>query len=150
MRQWLQRGSCCGSGGVHEPFSLAGPGVKGKGDGGTATEYCRDAGRGGCAVLAHQAGLLRLPGHTQERELQADHAHVEWACRSTLIEDLVTKHVRDETHEGMKDANLVNKALRERVIPQPRCHFGHQHGVDGSRRPQELRYPKGQLNERVH
>ena len=97
MRQWLQRGSCCGSGGVHEPFSLAGPGVKGKGDGGTATEYCRDTGRGGCAVLVHQAGLLRLPGHTQERELQADHAHVEWACRSTLIEDLVTRHVRDET-----------------------------------------------------
>ena len=45
------------------------------------------------------------------------------------------------TYEDMKDANLVNKALRERVIPQPRCHFGHQHGVDGSRRPQELRYP---------
>ena len=98
MRQWLQRGSCCASGGVHEPFSLAGPGVKGKGDGGTATEYCRDTGRGGCAVLVHQAGLLRLPGHTQERELQADHAYVEWACRSTLIEDLVTMHVRDETH----------------------------------------------------
>ena len=45
--------------------------MKGKGDGGTATEYCRDTGRGGCAVLVHQAGLLRLPGHTQERELQA-------------------------------------------------------------------------------
>ena len=149
MRRWLQRGSCCASGGVHEPFSLAGPGVKGKGDGGTATEYCRDTGRGGCAVLVRQAGLLRLPGHTQERELQADHAHVQWACRSTLIEDLVTMHVRDETHEDVKDANLVNKALRERVIPQPRCHFGHQHGVDGSRRPQELRDPQGQLNELV-
>ena len=61
MRQCLQRGSCCGSRGAHESFSVAGPGEEAD-DGVVRPVMCSARGRGFELKLEHPA-----PDATRER-----------------------------------------------------------------------------------